>query len=203
MDALETLRRLMPPTAESDASVDWAGLSRSWGKDLPSDYRTFIEEYGAGTIENYLVIYDPERKGAPPKGATGGMRVGTADAKDAWAREHKSPDLAGTAPELIAWGSDASADILCWDVSSDDPDRWPVLVRNRDDDLWRRYDCGMAEFLARTLRADFDECPLGNLSLWGKASVTFLTWAEEERRLKAGLDPWTGEPDPYAGMFGG
>jgi hypothetical protein len=49
----------------------------------------------------------------------------------------------------------------------------------------------------------FDECPLGGLSLWGKASVTFLTWAEEERRLKAGLDPWTGEPDPYAGMFGG
>ena len=87
-------------------------------------------------------------------------------------------------------------------VAGDDPARWPVVVRDqRRRYLWRRYDCGMVEFLVRTLHARLDECPLGDLSLWGKASVTFLTQSEEQRRLKAGLDPWTGEPDPYAGML--
>ncbi|SOD84263.1 hypothetical protein [Streptomyces sp. Ag109_G2-15] len=59
----------------------------------------------------------------------------------------------------------------------------------------------MVEFVSRLLRADFDECPLGDLSLWGRQSATFLTESEKQRLVKEGLDPWTGEPDPYAGMF--
>jgi hypothetical protein len=67
--------------------------------------------------------------------------------------------------------------------------------------LWRRYDCPMVDFLLGVLRADFDECPLGGTNIWGNASVTFLPPSEEDRRLKVGLDPWTGEPDPYAGLY--
>jgi hypothetical protein len=44
--------------------------------------------------------------------------------------------------------------------------------------------------------------PPWRLPLWGKQPATFLTWREEQRLLKEGLDPWTGEPDPFAGMFG-
>jgi len=58
------------------------------------------------------------------------------------------------------------------------------------------------QFLVRVLRGDFDECPLGDLSLWGREPAVFLNRHEEDRMWKAGLDPWTGEPDPYAGMFG-
>lgn len=201
MDALETLRRLMPPTAESDTSVDWDRMSESWGKEFPADYRGFIQVYGGGAIENYLEVLKPEPKGEPPEQATGGMRHEIANAEYHWTNTRKSPELAEVTPELIAWGADASADTLCWDASGEDPGRWPVLVYKRNDDLWSRYDCGMVEFLVRILRADFDECPLGDLSLWGKEPATFLTRSEEQRRLKAGLDPWTGEPDPYAGMF--
>ncbi|GGN90595.1 hypothetical protein GCM10011579_086620 [Streptomyces albiflavescens] len=55
-------------------------------------------------------------------------------------------------------GVDSSADILCWGASGEDPGIWPVLVYNRDDSLWSRYDCGMVEFLSRLLRADLDDC---------------------------------------------
>lgn len=137
---LKTLRRLMPPTAESDTSVDWGRLSESWGKEFPDDYRQFIEVYGAGTIENYLSVLRPESEGEQP--APDDMLMETLNAENAWAREQKSPELAGTNPELIAWGLDASSDILCWDASGDDPTTWPVLVRNRGDDLWSRYDAG-------------------------------------------------------------
>jgi hypothetical protein len=191
----------MPPTAESDTSADWGMLRESWGKDFPLDYRQFVEEYGAGAVQNYLEVLGPEPKREVEESSTGGMLHETANAEHAWATVRKSPELADAVPELIAWGADASADILCWDASGDDPDSWPVLVYNRGDSLWRRYDCGMVEFLVRVLRADFDNCPLGDLSLWGKESVTFLNAREEQRRLEQGLDPWTGEPDPYAGMF--
>ncbi|HEY3003110.1 MAG TPA: hypothetical protein VGJ44_12255, partial [Kribbellaceae bacterium] len=60
---------------------------------------------------------------------------------------------------------------------------------------------GMPDFIVRVLQADFPECPLGDLSLWGRKSATFLNHREYMRRLRAGLDPWTGGPDPYAGMF--
>lgn len=202
MSVWETLLRLMPPPAESDTSVDWGRMRETWGKEFPPDYRQFIEVYGAGAIENCLTIEEPEPRGGRQKSEYGGMQHETANAELTWGLVQKSPELAGTHPELIAWGADAGADILCWDASADDPSTWPVLVSNRGDSLWRRYDCGMVEFLLRTLRADFDECPLSDLSLWGTQPAVFLNEREEERLLKQGLDPWTGEPDPYAGMYG-
>ncbi|MFF9497259.1 hypothetical protein [Streptomyces flaveolus] len=53
----------------------------------------------------------------------------------------------------------------------------------------------MAAFLRRLMNADFDECPLSALSLWGRAG-TFVHHEEQERRFHAGRDPMTGEPDP-------
>ncbi|MEU6982217.1 hypothetical protein ABZ946_02150 [Streptomyces sp. NPDC046324] len=189
----DELRRLMPPPAESGTSVDWSRMSESWGREFPPDYRQFIEAYGAGTIQGCLVIQLPEYKGAEPASPYGGMLLETANAEGAWAREKKSPELAGADPVLITWGVDASSDLLCWDASGDDPGAWPVLVRNRDDDLWRRYDCGMVEFLARVLRGEFDECPLGDLSLWGRQSALFLGEGEQKRLWQEGVDPWEGK----------
>jgi hypothetical protein len=58
----------------------------------------------------------------------------------------------------------------------------------------------MADSLRRLMTADGAECPLSDLSLWGHVG-TFVHHEEQERRFHAGLDPMTGEPDPYAGMF--
>jgi hypothetical protein len=199
-DELEELRRLMPPRHSSNASVDWDEMRASWGKEFPSDYRHFIEVYGYGGIENFFEVLKPEPR--EEESTTSDMRNETEMAKDAWSRVRKSPELAEASPELIAWGGDASADLLCWDASDEDPGSWPVLVYKRGDALWRRYDCGMVQFLVRVLRGEFDECPLGDLSLWGRGSATFLNRSEEQRLWKEGIDPWTGEPDPFAGMFG-
>ncbi|MFB8038770.1 hypothetical protein ACFC5Z_38875 [Streptomyces sp. NPDC056004] len=179
----ETLQRIMPPAAECNKSVNWGRMSKSWGKEFPPDYRQFIEAYGPGTIQRYLVIQRPEYKGDQPASAYGGMILETKNAEAAWESEEKSPELEGTHPELIAWGADASSDLLCWDTSGNISSIWPVLVRNRDDGLWRRYDCGMVEFLSRTLQGRFDECPLGDLALWAKPSVLYLNEREQQRLL--------------------
>ncbi|WP_405968522.1 hypothetical protein OG613_41535 [Streptomyces sp. NBC_00015] len=42
--------------------------------------------------------------------------------------------------------------------------------------------------------------PLGDHSLWGRVGI-FGHHEEQERRFRAGLDPMTGEPNPYADTF--
>ncbi|GLW04645.1 hypothetical protein Slala05_82750 [Streptomyces lavendulae subsp. lavendulae] len=40
----------------------------------------------------------------------------------------------------------------------------------------------------------------GDASLWGEHPPHFVHWREEQRRLESGIDPYTGEPDPYLGV---
>jgi len=139
-DPLETLWRLMPPTADSDTQADWTQLGESWGMAFPSDYRWLIETYGAGEVQNYLSILSPEPRKTKP--SRDGMIAETVNAEAAWTREPKAPELVGAHPEL------------------------------------------------------------SDLSLWGRRTAKYLNKREYMRLLRQGLDPWTGEPDPYAGMFG-
>jgi len=199
---LEMLLRLMPPGMASDTRVDWDRMAGSWGRRFPAGYRRFIEAYGSGIVQDYLVVIEPEPAGEPYEEPTDGMREHTAFARNMWHETRKTPELEGTTPQLITWGVDSSADYLCWDASDQDSDRWPVLVYNRGDSLWRRYDCGMVAFLVRSLRADFPDLPFGDVSFWGRGSASYVTQTEYMRRLKEGLDPWTGEPDPDAGVSG-
>ncbi|GAB3180030.1 hypothetical protein GCM10027162_33270 [Streptomyces incanus] len=67
---------------------------------------------------------------------------------------------------------------------------------------WSEYPGGTADFLCRAFRAEFDRCPLGDLSLWGAASPRFLHRDEQQRLRDPGINPWTAELDPHAGMFG-
>ncbi|WP_327181245.1 SMI1/KNR4 family protein [Streptomyces sp. NBC_01334] len=197
---IELLARLMPPHPGAGDVVDWGLLEQSWGTRFPGDYKEFIARYGAGAISDYVVIFSPECRaedGAEP--AFQGMEEETLNAQQLWSA--KGPGGAGS-DRVIAWGLDSSADILCWRITGDDPDGWPVVVWNQDDVVWQEYPCGVVEFLHRVLDAEFDECPLGGLTLWGNAAPRFLHRDEEQRLRASGLDPWTGEPDPYAGMFG-
>jgi hypothetical protein len=169
---VDALLRLMPPPQDGGKAVDWEAMARSWGRPFPPDYRRFIEEYGAGTIEDFLVIDAPQPKVPLEEAGLDGMVQETLTAEATWDIADKPLELEGTCPRLINWGVDSAADLMCWDASGEDPAAWPVLVFNRDDDLFSRYDCGMAEFLTRVMRGDFPECPLGNVTLWelGEAS---------------------------------
>ncbi|MFJ3898391.1 MULTISPECIES: SMI1/KNR4 family protein [unclassified Streptomyces] len=200
MSWLEEVRRIMPSHPGAGDTVDWRTIEDSWGTRFPSDYKEFMAEYGEGAIDDYLSLMAPEVHSEPGgESSYQGMQQETWNAQDMWRTAR--PQAVDT-PRLVAWGVDSSADLLCWLATDTDPDRWPVAVWNQDDARWTEYRSGMVEFLCRLFRAEFDECPLGAVSLWGVASPRFLHRAEEQRLRKAGISPWTGEPDPFAGMFG-
>ncbi|WP_174514828.1 hypothetical protein [Streptacidiphilus anmyonensis] len=97
-----------------------------------------------------------------------------------------------------------NANEMAWLMTDEDPDMWPVVACRRHvsygESHWAMFDCGMVQFITRMMLGQFDDCPLGNASLW-KRTAPFVSWREQRRRMVAGLDPMTGEPDPYADMF--
>lgn len=57
---VDALLRRMPPPHDGGTAVDWEAMARSWDRPFPPDYRRFIQEYGGGTIEDFLVIVAPQ-----------------------------------------------------------------------------------------------------------------------------------------------
>ncbi|WP_207309664.1 SMI1/KNR4 family protein [Streptomyces kasugaensis] len=196
--ALGPLKRIMPPESGVGEDVNWAELRKAWGTSLPSDYMAFMAEYGAGEISGAFSIVRPQKPGATSSDMSG-MAYETVNARELW-QPAPAPSGAGAGlSPVIAWGISAGADILCWLTERSDPNRWPVVVLGRHTKtLWNTYDCGMTEFLRRLFHAEFDECPLSDETLWGNSSPQFLNYREIEQLREAGVDPWTGEPDPYA-----
>ncbi|GLY70023.1 hypothetical protein Atai01_66420 [Amycolatopsis taiwanensis] len=165
---------LMPPPRYGGTPVDWDSIARSWGRPFPLDHRRFIEVYGAGAIEDFLVVVGPQPKVPFEDAGWNGMVHETGTAEGTWEDTRKSPELEGASPYLITWGVSSNADIFCWDATGEDPSSWPVLVFDRGDSMFSRYDCGMVEFLTRTLRGDFPEVPLkGDVFLWDTGEATW------------------------------
>ncbi|MFI9200859.1 SMI1/KNR4 family protein [Streptomyces sp. NPDC053048] len=200
MSGIAELRHLVPTHTGAGETVDWIRAAAVWGTRLPDDYVAFITEYGEGHISEFLYIFNPLSTKGDESLSQMLMETKTARALAAqlpgpW-ELHEPP----SAP-LIAWGVTSGPDILCWLTTDKDPDQWPVVVFGRHTaSLPTIYNCGMAEFLRRVFLADFDECPMSGLDLWDLASPKFLHWREEQRLWDSGINPWTGEASPYAGM---
>ncbi|MEU9979585.1 SMI1/KNR4 family protein [Streptomyces sp. NPDC051014] len=170
--SLEPLLSLVSNEHGADEQVDWADVEEALGVGLPSDYKAFMSVYGAGGIGdlgilgplpvNYLQ-WDPGSivDSAPPF-------------RDLWDGEGGVPGIEADGSSVLPWGSGCSANELGWLTLDPNPDRWPVVAWRRQisygDSRWKLFDCSMVDFLIKMMRAEFDECPLGDASLWGKRS---------------------------------
>jgi hypothetical protein len=201
---LNALVDLMPPPGDAGDDIDWPAADAQLGTPLPADYRAYIGVYGAGSVGGYLSILLPVPVQGPVwtqpgiADETGNLRLTRRHATDV-------PDGELSPASLLCWGvGSANPDLLGWVMTDVDPDRWPVLVRPRhvqpNAPTWLRYDCGMVTFLVRLLRGEFDRCPLSDAALWGHPAP-YVHWRLQQQRFQDGLDPITGEPDPYADMF--
>ncbi|GAB2734569.1 hypothetical protein [Amycolatopsis magusensis] len=125
--------------------VEWPAVESWLGTRLPADYRTLASACGPLEIGAALWLHTPcEREGR--------FDYGT------WVRQ--THHLCRTAarhfrpsPGLLAWGATRASDRLFWDTwAADDPDRWPVVVFDREAaerglDPWHGLGVPMAETL--------------------------------------------------------
>lgn len=193
---------LVPADFAGGESIDWAAAEAGLGTGLPSDYKALLDTYGVGDIGD-LVILPPL-----PSNVRGweGCHIGgfTAGLRDTWERDAGVPGVRLGAEAVLPWGSGMNANKMAWLMNDPNPDKWPVMAWRRQhawgESPWALFDCGMARFITRMMLGQFDACPLGDASLWKRTGV-FVSWQEQRRRLVAGMDPLTGEPDPYAVMY--
>ncbi|WP_314222226.1 hypothetical protein [Streptomyces zaehneri] len=186
MSAESTLKPLLTLVAAehgADEQVDWRAAEEALESCLPSDYKAFMSVYGAGGLGDLGILgplpveflqWDP--------GNILDMMPGF---RDLWDGEGGVPVIETDGSSVIPWGSGCNANESGWLMLDQNPDKWPVVVWRRKisygDSRWRLFDCGMVEFLVRMMRAEFDDCPLGDASLWGR-TAPFVHWREEQRR---------------------
>jgi hypothetical protein len=191
--AFDDLLRLVPPEFGCDELIDWSAMEAAWGVGFPSDYRWFLEHYGAGSFNDSLHVFAPA---GPDQAAVAAETEGLASGL-AWLREHSrggsgTPYAAyPTQPGLIRWGTSFTGDDTFWLVSGADPDLWPVVVWDRGRTEWITHPPGMVELLRQVLTAPVDDRAMSMISSMPGRPTRFVN----ERILDSLRDPWPDLPD--------
>ncbi|GAA2091875.1 SMI1/KNR4 family protein [Actinomadura alba] len=188
---ISALAKVLPPDLGADEEIDWSAAEARWGKRFPRDYMAFMSIYGAGSFAEVSVLMPLPKEYI--QWDPGTFEEETENARDTWEMLDGQEGLDIDPDHILAWGITSGPDILCWLTTDPDPDNWPVLVcgRHTQDDF-TLFPCGMVEFLHRLLLDEYDPYPL-SIDL-RDASPRYVHWLEQQKRWKAGLDRYSGEP---------
>ncbi|MCX4720331.1 SMI1/KNR4 family protein [Streptomyces virginiae] len=190
---IAALARILPPDLGTDEEIDRAAAEARWGTRLPQDYMAFMSMWGAGSFDGVSILMPLPKEYV--QWDPGTFEEETENARDTWEMLGGQQGLDIDPDDILAWGVTSGADILCWLTTDPDPDRWPVLVcgrHTRED--FTLFSCGMVEFLRKLLLNEFDPYPI-SIGL-GDAPPRYVHWLLQQRRWKAGLDRYSGEPRP-------
>jgi len=156
---LDQLREIMGDPVYVPARVPWELAPAELGVQLPSDYRSFIDTYGAVDFAGEWFVKTPTLRSSLP-GGPGGL-AGWRYRNDTALRiqVEQSAELLGLDPTpvfpdpggLLAWGANSNHVYCCWSTTDPDPNRWPVVVWFQDRGRFECFDGGFAEFVATVL----------------------------------------------------
>lgn len=170
---------------------DWGRMRAPNGAPFPSDYRAFIDRFGGGYFEGTFNVLDVEQ--VDGQSGMEEMRAETMNAYSMWGNgrpEDNAYSVWEGAPESVemwAWGVSGSADIVCWDISADDPESWATIVWDQTAWEWTRYELGFSEFL---LLSVFEGHPDLGIIASGD-TIRYLSYAEDKRRVEEGIPVWS------------
>ncbi|MFE3261827.1 hypothetical protein ACFXPS_41820 [Nocardia sp. NPDC059091] len=147
--AVAHLSSLMtPPPLPPVVPPPWAEVEHAMGMALPTDYRDFIDLYGDGRINGALSVFFPARRAGPHRSLTV-LADNTAGLRDnGFFDEFDCRRIDSS--NLLLWGQTLAGDLLFWSIEDENPDEWVTSVflqRAGAHHCWRRFDCGMVEFL--------------------------------------------------------
>ena len=150
-DAVAHLAQVLGlPKRGAGADSDWSPIETELGVALPADYKTFVDAYGAGLVDDHLTVCAPDAVHdwadlvrhniyahecvrldfAGPEDCSGDWQVGDASR---WALNREDvPSWFEPGDNLISWGHTGNGDFLFWHVEPGTaPDDWPVVLKER------------------------------------------------------------------------
>jgi hypothetical protein len=155
--AIEELLALVPPPPrsqliETEEVFPWAEIQGALGTALPSDYRDFGQHYGSGCFEDGTFdfwILNPLAEA---------YLEHLEDRCKVWrlrreAFTHEFPaDIFPIRSGLLPWGRDIDGGMMGWLMVGGDPEKWPVVTKQRDDDSFEQFNMHFTTFLAKALK---------------------------------------------------
>ncbi|MEU8689886.1 SMI1/KNR4 family protein [Streptomyces sp. NPDC048665] len=132
MSSLDELQALLgAPVGRPSNPDDWNEVEQYVGSALPSDFKTFLNAYGSGSISGELVVFHPH--GSSPllerMRRTHQMFTERRDRSLSMGDSEHLPYPFHPEPGgLISWGYDHSGDEHFFLPCGPDPDRWKVVT---------------------------------------------------------------------------
>jgi hypothetical protein len=151
MESLHTILALPPHPVESGAKDKWSRIERNLGIRLPEDYKSFINQYGTGSIADFIWVFSPFTVNrhlnleTQVRQVLEGFKTLQAMFKDKYLFP-LYPEIGGILPFA---GTD-NGNHICWLTDGPEND-WPVIVFDSRSPECERYNCTMTEFLVNIL----------------------------------------------------
>ncbi|MET7422045.1 hypothetical protein [Dactylosporangium sp. NPDC005555] len=183
-DATAHLSQLLGLPALATAAgpgCDWSSAETALGVVLPGDYRMFVDAYGAGIVDDHVIVCAPDaahdwadllqhntwaHECIRPELAGLGSGSGDWSLGDAsrWTPNREDvPSWFEPGDNLISWGCSVNGDFLLWHIRPGTaPDDWPVVLKERGP-YWEQYHVGFSAALTGLL---IGEIQSGYLSRW-------------------------------------
>ncbi|SFT75568.1 SMI1 / KNR4 family (SUKH-1) [Actinopolyspora lacussalsi subsp. righensis] len=174
--SLDRLRMLLPPPEVAPAPQPWQDVERRLGVALPNDYKEFMEVYGDGTLEDYLLL---EQLITSEEEFSEWWEEQLDDLRSAAERVPERYTLEPGRVDLLPWGFTIDVDVCYWWMDPrEDPDRWWIVSRDRDVSRWSVFEGSMVEFLVEVVsgrrREPWMPCDFPGDSPWFKTTARYL-----------------------------
>lgn len=168
MSYIEQFKKLfkVPMKIYSQGNEDeWTKFESSYGIKFPKDYKMIINEYGTGSINNFLWILNPfdsdENINYSEKAKV--MLDTYLEVKEIFPEDYEYsvyPEKEG----LLPWGFTDNGDELYWQTN-EQLDSWRIVIYESASSVSYTYDMCLTEFLYKLFRREI-ECPAFPTSLF-------------------------------------
>jgi hypothetical protein len=172
IDALKSV--LTPPIQPTYTGTpeSWRQVERQLGYILPHDYKLYIDTFGEGSVDGYVIIFDPfsvngvSNYPAYPEAILEVYRseyMSTDWKIEVYGKVKNQKSMVKYWPEkggLLPFGMTNNGDFLFWRTNGP-PDQWTIVINRRShSDRLIEFDMNLVEFLTRFVRKEFDDLKL-------------------------------------------
>jgi hypothetical protein len=152
VNALENVLARPEHPHEVPSIGDWASVERELKTKLPEDYKWFIEAFGSGTIDDFLIIFNPFSSNAN----VNLLQSGQAELKAYAVSKKQFPELYvhGIYPEphgILPFGATDNGEVIFWKTTGR-PHDWSVVAYESRGPKYFEFAGNCTDFLAAVLR---------------------------------------------------
>lgn len=142
---------LAPPPSprEVPSAPSWDRVESRVGP-LPQDYKRFIEEYGTGKVDDFIIVYSPFAANehlnllVEAEFDVNALREGL---------EEETEPLFDV-DRIRVFGRTDNGDFLAWHVEGGSPEEWTVILIGSRGPFVDRFPGGVTDFLAEALQGN-------------------------------------------------